>query len=656
SPETAAAVREVLAQELADGVGLFTGTIRGYERDQLAESELFKAFRSDPHRPLQLEQTRYLVSTSAGEVGADLDADHLVCDLTTLDGTAQRFGRVNRLGVDAEGKPRTARITIVAQPPGDGDPLKVPLTKTKECLERLPKLPREPEDSGTGPVCDASPKALSEAFFDSDAPHRKDADEAISPPPRILPATDILFDSWALTSIMGELPGRPEVGPYLHGVAEWEPPETSVVWRAEIEELVKAGTTEDDLAEMLEAFPVRAVERAKDRVDRVQRELGLIAERHPDASAILIMNGEPRWATLAELAPADKNDKAKMNEARRMLAYATVILPTQVGGLKGGMLDGAAPAPEDHKTLDVAEVAVAGQRVRQRVRLAGDTETGLMGDAPAPGLPCRFALSVSAADTDDEDSPAPSIEYRVAKAESGEPGRAVLLSDHSAAVEAAAQRIGAALGLAEPFGTALALAAKTHDAGKARAVWQRYARNGQPGAQPLAKATRYLHAKALGGYRHEFGSLLDSARSADEAGLSVDEAGEVAEIANHPDRDLILHLVAAHHGWGRPHFEAKAFDRERPTSENEAVAVEVMQRFGRLQQRFGRWGLAWLESLFRCADAIGSQPEPSRDPEGAGSAGGAGVPPADSSSEHERAVAPDASHASAGDTCDGGHV
>ena len=33
-----------------------------------------------------------------------------------------------------------------------------------------------------------------------------------------------------------------------------------------------------------------------------------------------------------------------------------------------------------------------------------------------------------------------------------------------------------------------------------------------------------------------------------------------------------------------------------------------MQGFARLQQRFGRWGLAWLESLLRCADALGSQP------------------------------------------------
>jgi CRISPR-associated endonuclease/helicase Cas3 len=49
---------------------------------------------------------------------------------------------------------------------------------------------------------------------------------AFAPTPTILPATDILFDAWALTTIRGKLPGRPLVEPYLHGISEWQPPET----------------------------------------------------------------------------------------------------------------------------------------------------------------------------------------------------------------------------------------------------------------------------------------------------------------------------------------------------------------------------------------------------------------------------------------------
>ena len=79
------------------------------------------------------------------------------------------------------------------------------------------------------------------------------------------------------------------------------------------------------------------------------------------------------------------------------------------------------------------------------------------------------------------------------------------------------------------------------------------------------------------------------------------------EIAQHKEADLILHLIAAHHGWSRPHFERKHFDPSpRPTMDSERVAAEALQRFARLQLRFGRWGLAWMESLVRCADGEAS--------------------------------------------------
>ena len=75
---------------------------------------------------------------------------------------------------------------------------------------------------------------------------------------------------------------------------------------------------------------------------------------------------------------------------------------------------------------------------------------------------------------------------------------------------------------------------------------------------------------------------------------------------------MVLHLIAAHHGRARPHFPAdEAFDPDQPSALTDSVAREVPRRFARLQRKYGRWGLAYLESLLRAADWAASA-NPSR--------------------------------------------
>jgi CRISPR-associated endonuclease/helicase Cas3 len=97
-------------------------------------------------------------------------------------------------------------------------------------------------------------------------------------------------------------------------------------------------------------------------------------------------------------------------------------------------------------------------------------------------------------------------------------------------------------------------------------------------------------------YRHEFGSLIDLRLEEQFADLSSEQ------------QELILHLVAAHHGRARPHFPLEeSFDPERPDNVARETARSVPRRFAELQARYGRWGLAYLESLVRAADALASQ-------------------------------------------------
>jgi CRISPR-associated endonuclease/helicase Cas3 len=77
-----------------------------------------------------------------------------------------------------------------------------------------------------------------------------------------------------------------------------------------------------------------------------------------------------------------------------------------------------------------------------------------------------------------------------------------------------------------------------------------------------------------------------------------------------------LHLIAAHHGYARPHFTHPWNDESTTTKTTvcEQMHIEVIRRFGRLQRWYGRWGLAYLESLLRAADwaassAAGNNPE-----------------------------------------------
>ncbi|MFQ3590139.1 MAG: type I-U CRISPR-associated helicase/endonuclease Cas3, partial [Chloracidobacterium sp.] len=80
-------------------IELFVGARRVFERAKVAEWLVKHGFmeRKDGTRTTPPKAT-FLVATSAGEVGVDLDADHLVCDLVTWERMVQRLGRVNRRG------------------------------------------------------------------------------------------------------------------------------------------------------------------------------------------------------------------------------------------------------------------------------------------------------------------------------------------------------------------------------------------------------------------------------------------------------------------------------------------------------------------------------------------------------------------------------
>jgi len=93
SPEKAASAAERLRKD-GRPVALLTGTMRGLERDRLAENPVFQQFL----KPARAETPVWLVATSAAEVGVNLTSERLVTGLVEADHLIQRFGRLNRFG------------------------------------------------------------------------------------------------------------------------------------------------------------------------------------------------------------------------------------------------------------------------------------------------------------------------------------------------------------------------------------------------------------------------------------------------------------------------------------------------------------------------------------------------------------------------------
>ena len=161
------------------------------------------------------------------------------------------------------------------------------------------------------------------------------------------------------------------------------------------------------------------------------------------------------------------------------------------------------------------------------------------------------------------------------------------LHDHCRRVAEVSFDIAARVGLSKMAGT-LKRAGEMHDAGKSRVCWQRAIGNADL-VKPLAKSGHARFNQWInGGYRHEFGSLVDALKSLEQNG----------------ERELILHLVGSHHGHARPHYNQRGFDKEAALTVCQQAGLEAMQRFGFLQARYGWWGLAWLEATIKASDII----------------------------------------------------
>lgn len=630
---------------------LLVGARRLHEREKAAQ-ELgehgYLADRPLPARPAPV----FLVATSAGEVGIDLDADGMICDLVPWERMVQRLGRVNRRG---KGE---ARVVAIDQGSPDekkfGGSAARRHKAVRELVERLPRT-----DSGGW---NASPRALSS--LGEDPALQEPIHAASTPPPLHPPLSRPLVDAWAMTSL-GEHTGRPEVGPWLRGWVD-EEPQTVVIWRRCLPVRYETGTravhprSASEIEAFFEAAPPHSSELLETDTGSVvdwlvKRARKLLtghdangAERpEPEEEAV---DGAGEEAASADLAPLngaspvlffaggatasriwrslDLADICKADRKRmtRDLAGSRIVVDARLCGLSDGLL-----APQAAKAVPTAEDNWGKDDpgkweespLASRIRILSDERRRSECEKYAdPSHPWREALAMRYRLSPEGEAASWLVVEKLRSRDGGEDARAIgarpqKLDEHHAWVGEEARRIAAALGLCRADSAMLEAAARRHDDGKKAPRWQR-AFNAEREGGPYAKTAGPVNRHILNGFRHEFQSALD----AEKRGLDGVERSD-------PRFDLALHLIAAHHGNARPSIAVEGCDA-LPPSAAAREAHEIGLRFARQQRLWGPWGLAWWEALLRAADRRASQ---RLDDEAAPASPGAAPSPRDMSSQ-----------------------
>lgn len=270
-----------------------------------------------------------------------------------------------------------------------------------------------------------------------------------------------------------------------------------------------------------------------------------------------------------------------------------------------------ASAPQSLRWLvgDPASVANGVRGALQRFREVGSAEIELITPDFADGLP-------------ENRGPQPTGDYYVLVEqsvdaltlgggdESSMTGARVALSDHLFGVAQRARAFAERLGLGPELCADLSLAGQMHDLGKVDSRFQSQLVGNdrvhlESLEEPLAKSLPGVRISSSGGppVRHEVASVALAQSNA-------------ALMSRAHDPELVLHLVATHHGRGRPLprivadpcprelsylLDGARFSAHSDFSETD-LALEAVDRFWRLSTKYGHHGLAWLEAILRLAD------------------------------------------------------
>lgn len=639
--ETARALAQILAKDGHNSL-LITGRMRALDRDDLTKTGLLPGVGSGRDR--STAKPLIVVATQCIEAGADLDFDALVTECAALDALKQRFGRLDRRG---ELQSSQAVVLIRSDQVGPGkkdDVYEEALSKTWEWLSSI--APDKVVDFGIKALLDM--ESNNETTADLLSPHL-DA-------PILMPAH---LDGWAQTAPVPSPDSNPAL--WLHGPTRTQA-DVQILWRHLHPALEVGSGAVFDLLDAIRpssletiSIPIAAAKNWLSGlpVSPISDVLYSRPEENPGTGSknavAFRWTGDANtsgWVTPSEIRPGQVLvvDCGRGGLSNCSFNPESVEQVSDLGDLAQWRARGVASLRLNQETMAFSGLEPAPRRtpnstdreyqneVREwlagfpegspeiyegwadarktlakigRLRVIASGEALIT--AKIPRSQPKPAFLLNEAETENEASLFDSTE-----------GSALTLEQHCKDVEKTASRFARNLTFGAELSADLALASRLHDLGKADRRFQcwlaggdeiRLAMNDQPlakSAVPNASASQREAARKRAGYpkgyRHELLSL------------AMAEGGDL-HLAH--DRELVLHLIASHHGWCRPFAPLQDDPEDRQvdwdgwsgSTRHRKARLEsgVGERFWNLVQRYGWWGLAWLESLVRLADHNASE-------------------------------------------------
>jgi CRISPR-associated endonuclease/helicase Cas3 len=554
----------------------------------------------------------------------------------------------------------------------------------KKLKEQAKKLKGEAKEQAEGQLVRKAQVDFGVLAFDP--PTGNDLTKLLAPKPNAPTLLPAYLDLWAQTS---PVPSQvPDVSLWLHGPNSG-PADVQIVWRADLsEDVLQQGDLQAATAivasvrpSSLEGMPLPFTIARAWLAGQSARDLGdtegaaPVDDQEPSVPgrrALRWRGDESEWVAATTLKPGD-----------------TIVVPASYGGIRSGCFDATSTDP----VTDRAEQANLFARARPVLRLHATVIDGLRvsvpldepedardslgrlaasGDWPAwkRVWALRLAKGRSSFVVSGDSSwvvieakrvpltelrsvvqPEQTLEDGVELTTDGDDsfcaGRAVSLSEHTSDVEKFAREYATRCGLGNSLAEHVALAGWLHDIGKADRRFQVMLRGGSeieyfkdetpwaksamaPGARAARKLARERSGYPSGGYFHavQSVSMLDG-QMALLTGLlkKGDSTGE-------PDLDLVLHLVAVHHGECRPFapvvidsapikislaghvssvFGKIDFSEVPSNPKLHQLDSPLGDRFWKLVVKYGWQELCWLEAILRLADHRASEEEQTKE-------------------------------------------